>query len=102
MLNKILQKHPGCESMPEELKNSVGPNVIGAGSYGQCALKNVLRLEIQVVEKQLHHSNLAHIYQGAYYMQLFSHRCVPHLLAVQVKSKPFPIVMEFLGMGWNR
>ena len=85
--------------MPEELENSVGNNVIGAGSYGQCILKMFLRLGIQVVEKQLHDSNLAHIYQEAYYMQLFSHRCVPHLLGVQVKSKPFSIVMEFHGYG---
>ena len=56
-----------------------------------------LRLGIQVVGKQLHETNLAHIYQEAYYVQLFSHRCVPRLLGVQVKSKPFSIVMEFLG-----
>ena len=52
--------------MPEELENSAGNNVIVAGSYGQCILKMFLRLEIQVVEKQVHDSNLAHIDQEAY------------------------------------
>lgn len=84
--------------MPEELEE-VSTNVIGAGTYGQCTVKKFLRLGIQVVEKQLHDSNLEHIYQEAYYMQLFSHRCVPHLLGVQVKSKPYSIIMEFLGYG---
>ena len=62
--------------MPKELEEvQVATNGIGAGSYGQCILKRFLRLGIQVVEKLLHDSNLAHIYQEAYYMQLFSHRC---------------------------
>lgn len=93
-------KYPVCKILPEELEEvHVATNAIGAGSYGQCILKRFLRLGIQVVEKLLHDSNLAHIYQEAYYMQLFSHRCVPHLLGVQVKTKPFSIVMEFLGYG---
>ena len=33
------------------------------------------------------------------YMQLFSHLCVPHLIGIQSKIKPYSLVMEFLGDG---
>lgn len=86
--------------MPEELEDPVtGGKIIGSGSYGKCSMKTFLRLRIPVVVKELHNSDLADVYQEAYYMQLFSHRCVPHFLGVQVSSKPFAIIMEFLGHG---
>jgi serine/threonine protein kinase len=55
------------------------------------------RLGIQVIEKQLHEGSLDEIYKEAHYIQLFAHRCVPHLLGVQVEKKPFSIIMEFVG-----
>ena len=97
-INSTLTNYPVTEIQADEHEEELNSD-IGAGSYGQCKLKKFLRLGIQVVEKQLHQAELSHIYQEAYYMQLFSHRCIPPLLGVQVKSRPFSIIMEFLGYG---
>ena len=54
----------------EELQDlEAGNTIIGAGSYGQCNLKKITMLGIQVVEKQLHESNLDEIYKDACYIQ---------------------------------
>ncbi|CAB3976868.1 probable serine threonine- kinase DDB_G0271538 [Paramuricea clavata] len=71
--------------------------IVGAGSYGQCVVKRFTRLGIEVIEKKLHEGSLEEVYREAHYMQLFSHRCVPHLLGIQFEDKPFSIVMEFVG-----
>ena len=62
-----------------------------------CVVKRFTRLGILVIAKQLHEGTIDEIYSEAHYVQLFSHRCVPHLLGIQVENKPFSIVMEFLG-----
>ena len=47
--------------------------------------------------ERLKESDLAELKKEAYYMQLFSHRCVPHLIGVQTQIKPYSLIMEFLG-----
>ena len=85
--------------LPEELEDLQECKIIGAGTFGECHLKKYSRFEILVVEKQLRESDLALLHKEAYFMQLFSHRCVPHLLGVQTQAKPFSLIMEFLGHG---
>ena len=37
------------------------------------------------------------LYREAQYMQLFAHRCIPHLFGVKVDEKPLALIMEFRG-----
>lgn len=85
--------------LPDELEDLQECKVLGAGTFGECHLKKYSRFDILVVEKQLKESDLASLHKEAYFMQLFSHRCVPHLLGIQTQAKPFSLVMEFLGHG---
>ena len=52
-----------------------------------------------MVEKKLLESDLLSLHKEAYYMQLFSHRCVPHLIGIQTQTKPYSLIMEFVGHG---
>ncbi len=47
--------------------------------FGECHLKKYIRFQICVVEKKLTDSDLSAVNREAYFMQLFSHRCVPYL-----------------------
>lgn len=85
--------------LPEELEDVQDSIILGAGTFGECHLKKYSRFDILVVEKQLLESNLVSLHNEAYFMQLFSHRCVPHLLGIQIQVKPFSLIMEFLGHG---
>ena len=49
------------------------------------------------MEKQLIEGNIDMLYREAQYMQLFAHRCIPHLFGVKVDEKPLALIMEFLG-----
>ena len=73
-------------------------SIIGDGTYGECHLRRYTRFNIPVVGKRLKESDLAELKQEAYYMQLFSHHCVPHLIGVQTEIKPYSLIMEFLGI----
>ena len=73
--------------------------IVGEGTFGECHLKKYLRFNISVIEKKLKDSDLPSLNKEAHYMQLFSHRCVPHLIGIQTKIQPYSIVMEFLGHG---
>ena len=70
---------------------------IGGGVFGNCYLKKFTRLSKNVVEKQLIDGNIDVLYKEAQYMQMFSHRCIPHLFGIQVEKNPLSLVMEFVG-----
>ena len=57
------------------------------------------RLKISVVEKQVPTSSETEIIKEAQTIQLLSHSNIPIILGVQLKQKPFSIVMEFVGEG---
>lgn len=85
---------------PCELEDiQVNSPVVGEGTFGECHIKKYLRFDIHVIEKKLKDSDLPSLQKEAHYMQLFSHRCVPHLIGIQTEITPYSIVMEFLGHG---
>ena len=90
-------KHPLVNiNSPDELE-CVHLESVGSGVFGTCFLKKFTRLGINMVEKQLIDGNIDMLYKEAKYMQMFSHRCVPHLFGIQVENKPLSLIMEFVG-----
>ncbi|CAB4034517.1 serine threonine- kinase [Paramuricea clavata] len=94
---KSMSTYVFSQVLPEKLEDV--NQIVGAGTFGECHLKQYLRLGIRVVEKKLVESDLKLLYDEAYYMQLFSHRCVPHLIGIQTQIKPYSLITEFLGHG---
>ena len=89
-------KYPSINVIsPDEL---VIANVesIGSGVFGNCFVKAFTRLGINVVEKQLNNGDIDQLYNEAKHMQVFSHRCIPHLFGIQVERKPLSLIMEFV------
>ena len=82
-----------CELQDLQLESSM----IGDGTYGEFHIRRYTRFKIPVVEKRLKESDLTELKKEAYYIQLFSHRCVPHLIGLQTQMKPYSLIMEFLG-----
>lgn len=62
-------------------------------------IRKFKRLGINVVEKQLIDGNIDMLYREAKYMQMFAHKCIPHLFGVKVTEKQLALVMEFIGEG---
>ena len=79
-----------------ELEKIEEDAIIGSGVYGECKIKTYKRLGINVVEKQLKGENIDMLYREEY-VQMFAHRCIPHLFVVKLESKPLAFVVEFLG-----
>ena len=80
-----------------ELEKIEDDAIIGSGVYGECKIKTYKRLGINVVEKQLKGGDIDMLYREAQYIQMFAHRCIPHLFGVKLDAKPLALVMEFLG-----
>lgn len=83
----------------QELEKIEDDAIIGNGVYGECKIKTYKRLGINVVEKQLKGGNIDMLYREAQYIQMFAHRCIPHLFGVKLDAKLLALVMEFLGEG---
>ena len=58
---------------------------IGSDVFGNCFLRKLKRLGINVVDKQLVENNIHVLYKEALFMQTFSHRCIPLLLGIQLE-----------------
>ena len=84
-----------------ELEKIEDDAIIGSGVYGECKTKTYKQLGINVVEKQLKGGDIDMLYCEAQYIQMFAHRCIPHLFGVKLAAKPLALVMEFLG-GANK
>ena len=80
-----------------ELEKIEDDAIIGSGVHGECKIKTYKRLGINVVEKQLKGEDIDMLYREAQYIQMFAHRCIPHLFGVKLDAKPLALVMEFLG-----
>ena len=42
------------------------------------------------------------LYREAQYIQMYAHRCIPHLFGVKLDAKPLALVMGFLGEPTNQ
>ena len=85
------------ELLPLRGNNSSVPPV-GSGTYGDCVLRTFQRFGIAVIEK-LPSSNLKAVMHEAHCMNALTHPSIPHLLGVQIETKPFSLIMQLLGEG---
>ena len=79
--------------------NNPSVTPVGSGTYGDCVLRTFQRFGITVIEKKLPSSNLKAVMHEAHCMNALTHPSIPHLLGVQIETKPFFLVMQFLGEG---
>ena len=71
--------------------------MIGSGTFGECSLRLYKRFNLVVLEKQLPTSNVKDAIAEAKCMNVLSHPNIPQLLGVQIESKPYALIMEFIG-----
>lgn len=90
-------KYPAINIISHDELEDTPTKSVGSGTFGNCYLKKFTRFGIKVVEKQLMDGSIDMVYREANYMQTFSHRCIPHLLGIQVEKKPLSLIMEFVG-----
>ena len=69
---------------------------IALGSFGQCYSWYYPRFGINIVEKIIRDANETEVYKEALYLQMFAHRCVPHVFGIKKSRKPFSFFMEFV------
>ena len=81
---------------PEELIQT-NDECIGSGTFGQCSLKLYKRFSLVVLEKQLATSDLTEVINEAKCMNILTHPNIPQLLGVQITSKPYSLIMQFIG-----
>ena len=75
----------------------MAPDPVGCGTYGECIIKQFKRFDITVIEKKLPTSDLQAVIKEAQCMNTLTHASIPYLLGVQIKERPFSLVMQFLG-----
>ena len=77
-----------CQPNQPRRIDQTNDECIGSGTFGQCSLKLYKRFSLVVLEKQLATSDLTEVINEAN---------IPQLLGVQITSKPYSLIMQFIG-----